>query len=149
MTQQIKAKQCGENAWYIPNQKGFVPKIHEAFWYCRAEYAIVGRTLNFYVATDYALINEGNCFETEQEALDAFVKPADPTPLTWDELCEIHNSEDKRIFFLHSRGHRNPFIEWIFTQEVFENGELFFNSERKYWRSKESLEAWIEQQKGE
>jgi hypothetical protein len=149
MKENIKPKKCGENAWYIPNQKGFVPKIRSFYWVIDSDLC-PRRLRHTGTFCDYALIYEKNCFETEQEAIDAFVKPVDPTPLTWDELCEIHNSKDKRIFFTQRRtGCRNPWVEWIFTEEVFENGEVFFNSERKYWRSRESLEAWIEKQKGE
>ena len=149
MTEQIKPKQCGKTAWYIPNQKGFVPEMDGEYYYCREniDYAGLGR-LRF--TSDYAMIEAGNCFETEQEALDAFVKPADTTPLTWDELCEIHNSKDNRVFCLNRfYGDRNFCINVISTDEIFGFGEILFNSDRKYWLSKESLEVWIEQQKGE
>jgi hypothetical protein len=148
MTEKIKPKQCGENTWYIPNQKGFVPKIGESFNYCES-FGVFG-TYHKGCAIDFGLIDAKNCFETYQEAFDAFVKPVDPTPLTWDELCEIHNSKDKRIFFADLRGgYQIPLIEWIFTDEVFEQGEILFKCRRRYWRSRESLEAWIEKQKGE
>ena len=151
MTEQIKPKQCGENAWYIPNQKGFVPIVGQI--YC----ALTSYGAASFVHTDslydYAAIDAGNCFETEQEALDAFVKPADPTPLTWDELCEIAKDNDCfHVYMLRltkwSDGAYSNSASVIVVDTVHKYGRLDFEV-NKYWRSKESLEAWIEQQKGE
>ena len=55
MTQQIKPKQCGENTWYIPNQKGFVPKIGGHYYYCQADSGVgIGKVI---FASDYAMID--------------------------------------------------------------------------------------------
>ena len=151
MTEQIKPKQCGENAWYIPNQKGFVPKFEGIYWYC-ASHGGAWKATNC-SAFDYALVEVGNCFETEQEALDAFVKPADPTPLTWDELCEIAKANDCfHVYMLRltkwSDGAYSNSASVIVVDTVHKYGRLDFEV-NKYWRSKESIEAWIDQQKGE
>ena len=155
MTQNIKPKQCGENRWYIPNQKGFAPKIGVTYWACGA----VGYPLSVYFSGDtfdYLCINSGNCFETKQEAIDAFVKPVDPTPLTWDELLEMEAAGGypytlgKVSKFNHYTG--SYVVEMCFTtkraDDIRRSGRILFAA-NKYWRSKESLEAWIEKQKGE
>ncbi len=150
MTQHIKPKQCGENAWYIPNQKGFVPEIGEHYWVIDED--LKCRQLrhggNF---CDYALIDAKNCFETEQEARDAFVKPVDPTPVNWDELIEIEASggytytlSHVSIFdhdaggYVSEAGSTTEFAGYIMAR-----GRLLFET-RKYWRSEESMQAWID-----
>ena len=158
MTEQIKPKQCGEKAWYIPNQKGFVPENGGEYFSVLYEnnkfYA--SRNLHNCHTYDYAFINSGNCFETEKEAIDAFVKPVDPTPLTWDELlemeaeggypytigrvCKFDRSMDGYVYEIGFTTER--------ADEIRLSGKILFAA-NKYWRSKESLEAWIEQQKGE
>lgn len=151
MTQQIKPKQCGENTWYIPNQKGFVPKINKHFWLCDASRGVLEYRFNGHPAL-YALVGEGNCFETFQEARDAFVKPVDPTPLTWDELCAIADTgEDAMVAmlncFMGSAGEwfSAPKVEYACT--VRRQGGLNFEV-NKYWRGVDELSAWIEKQKG-
>ena len=154
MTEQIKPKQCGENAWYIPNQKGFVP--NQTYWFCRED-GTAYRTIHFTVY-DYAMVDAGNCFETEQEARDAFVKPADPTPITWDELCKISDGYDKAIAFKEFENIRPIWyidtrfptgLSTIYPPSIVKRGRLTFEADVKYWRSKESFEAWIEKKKGE
>ena len=148
MTEQIKPKQCSENTWYIPNKKGFVPEIGGVYWYCSED----GKAYSTVRAStyDFAMIEVGNCFETKQEALDAFVmpKPVDPTPLTWDELCEIA-SEDAN-FFVHHISRVLAILTYEETKAAWlkQLGKLYFDASGKYWRSKESLEAWIKQQIG-
>lgn len=154
MTEQIKPKRCGENTWYIPNQKGFVPKFEGIYWYC-ASHGGPWKATNC-SSFDYALVEVGNCFETEQEAIDAFVKPADPTPLTWDELCEIcfQSSREKdnpvQIYYLDIKHPSRP-VKYVSVSavSVMEYGVNNFNAGVRYWRSKESLVAWVKQQKGE
>lgn len=84
MTEQIKPKQCGKTAWYIPNQKGFVPNIREQYWVIDSDLdpRQLRHTGSF---CDYSLIDAKNCFETEQEAIDAarlYSIAFAPTPLT-------------------------------------------------------------------
>ena len=147
MTQQIKPKQCGETAWYIPNQKGFVPEIGSGYFIADGLNKVT-MIIHYGDCFDYAAINEGNCFETYQEAIDAFVKPVDPTPLTWDELIKLDPMTD--VSFLgFSRGQLGEWIDLTDEVRAFNvtrKGRLNFEV-NKYWRSKESLEAWIEQQK--
>jgi hypothetical protein len=79
------------------------------------------------------------------------IKPAvDPTPLTWDEIIKLDPMTD--VSFLgFSRAQLGEWIDLTEEVRVFDvtrKGRLNFEV-NKYWRSKESLEAWIEQQKGE
>ena len=150
MTQQIKPKQCGQNAWYMPNQTGFVPKIGQTYW-AASSHGVHACRLHgtFY---EYASIDAGNCFETEQEALDAFYMPVDPAPLNWDELCEIaDNGEDEMVAAL------DCFVaihggEWVnsfrheYACSLRRKGRLNFEV-NKYWRGIDELSAWIEKQK--
>jgi hypothetical protein len=145
MTQQIKPKQCGENAWYIPNQTGFVPSKNGGFWFCSQTGRVVQSAHHCYT-TDYAYINSGNCFETEQEALDAFVKPVDPTPLTWDELCEIADI-DGSIYYARPILGCTEACETD-AVEVKEAGQIHFQACCNLWRSEQALFAWFEKQKG-
>jgi hypothetical protein len=150
MTKQIKPKQCGENAWYMPNQKGFVPEIKEQYWFCSHD----GSENFFYhsgLSNDYAAIDAGNCFETQKEARDAFVKPVDPTPITWDELCNIDDiGEDAMVAMLNCFMGRAG--EWVSAPQVEyactvrRQGGLNFKV-NKYWRGVDELSAWIEKQK--
>ena len=153
MKEQIKAKQCGKTAWYIPNQKGFVPEIGSEYFVADAKNKAF-KYLHYGEECDYALIEVGNCFETEQEALDAFYMPVDPAPLNWDELCEIaDNGEDEMVAAL------DCFVaihggEWVnsfrheYACSLRRKGRLNFEV-NKYWRGIDELSAWIEQQKGE
>ena len=155
MTQQIKPKQCGETTRYIPNQKGFVPSFLGRYWFCGAYYGAYGNAYQTVLGSpyDYAMIDSGNCFETEQEAIEALVKPADPTPLTWDGLCEIADiGEDAMVAMVNCFKKNSG--EWVNSYKlrcagtVRRMGRLNF-SVNKYWRDTDALEAWIEQQKGE
>ncbi len=154
MTQQIKPKQCGENNWYIPNQKGFVPKVGGGYFLHNGNGVSHGTHSGSWL--DYALIDSGNCFETGQEALDAFVKPVDPTPLTWDELCEIGDEGGYPYTLGHVSGFNNDTGEYVgemcFTEEraddIRSRGRILFEA-HKWWRSLESIKAWIDKQKGE
>jgi hypothetical protein len=149
MTQQIKPKKCGENNWYIPNKKGFVPEIGDTYFY--REWKNVLNTRHNESLVDYALIGSGNCFETEQEAEDAEFNPVDPTPLTWDELCEIAKHDTQSIIFQIYQASGGVAVTRAYFNAgiVLAGGRLIFESGQKYWRSKESLEAWIEKQKGD
>ena len=146
MTEQIKPKQCGEKAWYIPNQKGFVPENGGEYFSVLYEnnkfYA--SRNLHNCHTYDYAFINSGNCFETEKEAIDAFVKPVDPTPVNWDELCQIAKyDKQSQIFSIY-----DTFAGYN-AGTVLGRGRLAFEAGQKYWRSRESAAAWIDQQRWE
>ena len=154
MTDKIKPNQCGIDAWYIPNQNGLVPETNGEFWFCT--YSGKVYQTNYRDAYYYALIEVGNCFETKKEALDAFVKPVDPTPLTWDELCEMEAAGGypytlgRVSKFNHSMGSYvyEMCVNTERADEIRLGGKILFAA-NKYWRSKESLEAWIEKQKGE
>ena len=82
------------------------------------------------------------------------IKPAvDPTPLTFDEICGIVKLDDfSKVFMLgFSRGQLGEGIDILkeeYALAVRIMGRMHFEV-NKYWRSKESLEAWIYQQKGE
>jgi hypothetical protein len=147
MAQQIKPKQCGETAWYIPNQAGFVPEINEQYWLCSHDGS--ESSLNFCgLSNDYAMIEVGNCFETRKEARDAFVKPVDPAPVNWDEFCEIVNASGD----LHWLTVSNDGVITHYTVRTSPSDDLNrmnFESGMRLWRSKESLEAWIDKQKGD
>ena len=66
---------------------------------------------------------------TEQEARDAFVKPVDPTPLTFDEICGIVKLDDfSKVFMpfsvtsiLHCFG-SPPNFKTLFVTEPTING---------------------------
>ena len=154
MTRDIKPKQCGEHTWYIPNQNGFVPKLWAWYWFCGSN-GEAYKTQN-YNAYDYAMIEDGNCFETVQEALDAFVKPVDPTPITWDELCEMEAAGGYPYCISPIRTFSEDTLGYVFdvgfaserADVIRKQGRILFEA-NKWWRSKESLQAWIEQQKGE
>lgn len=80
-------------------------------------------------------------------------KKKDTTPLTWDEICEIVKFDDfSKIFMLgFSRGQLGECIDTLKEEHALAvriRGRLNFKV-NKYWRSKESLAAWIEQQKKE
>jgi hypothetical protein len=149
MTQQIKPKQCGKEAWYIPNQKGFVPEIGDKYW--AASSCGAYRSINTGGIYDYAAIEAGNCFETEQEALDAFYMPVDPAPLNWDELCEIADiGEDAMVALLNcfvtTYGELVNSYRLAYACSVRRKGRLNFEA-NKYWRGVDELSAWIEQKK--
>ena len=69
------------------------------------------------------------------------------TPLTWDELCKLASKFEMVHYFLFRYHDIKPCeIGAAYVQSL---GKIRFEAGVKYWRSKESLEAWIDQQKGD
>lgn len=93
----MKKIQVGENVWIKPSSYKAL-ELGSVYYYL----VQTGHVRSFFCHGDdfdYAFMNSGNFFLTEEEAKAAIIKPVDKTPITYDQWVAAGKPQEAFLVF--------------------------------------------------